>query len=184
MSTRYKIFDNSLKYFVTLTVVGWIDVFSNKLYRDIIIKSLEHWLVHKGLKVHAWVIMTNHMHMIISCKKGYFLSNILRDFKKFTSQEILITIINNNHESRKEWMLQFFKNAGRKNSNNVNYQFWIQDNHPIYIDNSIFIYNQKLQYIHNNPVKSGIVENAEEYLYSSARDYYGLKGLLKIEMSY
>jgi len=79
-------------------------------------------------------------------------------------------------------MLQIFSKAGAANSRNSQYQFWRQDNHPIELYSSHFT-NQKLEYIHNNPVEAGIVEKAEEYLYSSTRDYYNGKncGLLQIE---
>ena len=125
--------------------------------------------------------MSNHVHFILSAKQGFGLSNILRDFKKYTSDKVIKAIEQNPSESRKEWMLHLFKQAGKKNSRNNCYQFWQQDNHPIELSSNDMI-DQKLGYIHNNPVKAGIVEKAEDYLYSSARDYYtGQKGLLEIE---
>ncbi len=93
------------------------------------------------------------------------------DFKKFTGKQILKTIIEHPGESRKEWMLQIFKKAGESNSRNINYQFWQQDNQPRIIYTPDFG-RQKLEYIDNNPVEAGMVEKAEEYVYSSARDYY------------
>ena len=108
--------------------------------------------------------------------------DVLGGFKKFTSKQITKAIIEHPGESRKEWMLRIFKEAGDKNSRNVNYQFWQQDNQPKIIYTPEFA-EQKLEYIHNNPVEAGLVEKAEEYIYSSARDYYcGKKcGLIKIE---
>ncbi len=85
----------------------------------------------------------------------------------------------NPEESRKNWMLWLFKEAGKKNSNNKNYQFWRQDNHPIELSTNQLM-DQKLAYIHNNPVEAGIVDEPESYLYSSARDYDGRRGLIKI----
>jgi hypothetical protein len=109
------------------------------------------------------------------------ISVILRDFKKFTSKEIITTIENNKQESRKNWMLWIFSKAGEKNSRNKDYQFWQPDNHPIRLETAEFTLD-KLNYMHNNPVKAGIVEKAEEYLLSSARNYYhGKGGLLPIE---
>jgi len=107
---------------------------------------------------------------------------VLGDFKKFTSKQITKAIIEHPGESRKEWMLKIFKEAGERNSRNSNYQFWQQDNQPKIIYTPDFA-AQKLEYIHNNPVEAGIVEKGEEYIYSSARDYfYGKQcGLLKIE---
>lgn len=108
------------------------------------------------------------------------MQDIIRDFKKFTSKKLIKAIEENNQESRKEWMMSIFKSAGEYNSNNKNYQFWRQDNKPIEVYSNAVI-DQKLEYLHNNPVEEGIVEQAEEYVYSSARDYAGQKGLLDIE---
>ena len=106
----------------------------------------------------------------------------LRDFKKFISMKIIEVIIHNEHESRKEWMLEIFKRAGKGNSRNTDYEFWRQDNQPKQCYSPEFTI-QKLNYIHNNPVEAGIVDKPEEYLYSSARDYHHKNncGLLKID---
>ncbi len=125
--------------------------------------------------------MSNHVHLIISAKENN-VSDVLGDFKKFTSKQIIKAITEHPGESRREWMLKIFKDAGKKNSRNLNYQFWEQDNQPKIIYTPEFA-AQKLEYIHNNPVEAGIVEKAEEYIYSSARNYfYGNQcGLIKIE---
>lgn len=109
------------------------------------------------------------------------LSDVLGDFKRFTSKEIVKSIENNKKESRREWMLEIFSEAGNKNSRNKNFQFWQQDNQPQELYSSAFIL-QKMNYIHNNPVEAGIVEKQEHYLYSSARDYVFAKkcGLLDL----
>ena len=89
-------------------------------------------------------------------------------------------IKNNLHESRREWMLWMMEKAGKENTQNKDFQFWMQDNHPIELfDNKIM--QQKLDYIHNNPVVGGFTDEPESYLYSSARDYSGRKGLLDIK---
>ena len=92
------------------------------------------------------------------------------------------TRIHNTTESRREWMLAMFKEAGKTNSRNTNYQFWQQDNQPKIIYTPEFA-AKKLEYMHNNPFDAGIVGKAEEYIYSSARDYYYGKqcGLIRIE---
>ena len=125
--------------------------------------------------------MTNHVHLIAKSTEGSGLSGIIRDFKKFTSKKIIKAITENIQESRKEWMLSIFKSAGEYNSNNKDFQFWRQDNKPIELWSNDVL-QQKLDYIHFNPVVEGIVENAEDYIYSSARDYAGIKGLLNIEL--
>jgi REP element-mobilizing transposase RayT len=177
----YKITDQGATYFVSFATVGWVDVFSRKEYRDIVVDSLKHCQAEKGLVIYAWCIMSNHVHLIIAAKQNN-VSDVLGDFKKFTSKQIIKAIQGHPAESRKEWMIQIFKEAGKANSRNTDYQFWQQDNQPKIILTPDFA-AQKLDYIHNNPVEAGIVEKAEEYIYSSARNYYYGKqiGLLQIE---
>ncbi len=175
----YKIRDQKGIYFITFAVVEWIDVFTRKKYANIVIESLSYCIQHKGLKVHAWCIMSNHVHLIISSDNN--LSDVLRDFKKFTSKAIIEAIQNSKEESRKNWMLWIFKKAGEKNSRNNDYQFWRQDNHPLQLETATFTLD-KLNYLHNNPVKAGLVEKAEDYLLSSAKDYhFGVTGILPVE---
>jgi putative transposase len=102
--------------------------------------------------------------------------------KKFTAQQ-LIKAIQNPAESRRDWMLALFKRAGSKNPNNETYQFWIQDNHPVYLYSLKFVI-QKLNYIHDNPVRAGFVTSAHDYLYSSANVYLNNqnKSLLEIDV--
>ncbi|SMO71439.1 REP-associated tyrosine transposase [Solitalea koreensis] len=182
MSEKYKIRDHEVLYFVTFSVVNWIDVFTRTLYKDILLESLRYCQQQKGLRTHAWCIMSNHVHFIFSTQQGKELPNIIRDFKKYTSSKIIESIQNNPEESRKEWMLWMFTRAGKKNINNTHYQFWQQSYHPIALYNNKMM-EQKLAYIHDNPVKAGIVLVAEEYLYSSAKSYAGsVDVLLKIDL--
>ncbi|MBC8486066.1 MAG: transposase [Bacteroidetes bacterium] len=181
MSRKYKFRNPDGIYFVTYSVVRWIDVFTRNIYRNILLDSFIYCQRKKGLKIHAYVIMTNHVHIIISAEEGFYLENIMRDLKKFTSTEIIKTIKTNSLESRKEWLLKAFEEEGKKNSNNTMFQFWQQDNHPIELINNKMI-DQKLEYLHNNPVEAGFVENPEDYIFTSARDYSGIKGLIDIEI--
>lgn len=157
-------------------------VFTRKDYCDILLDSIRYCQKEKGLILHAWCLMSNHVHLVVSATNNDT-SDILRDFKKFTSKQIIKAIIEHPGESRKGWMLDIFKQAGEQNSRNKTYQFWRQDNHPIQLITAPFT-NQKLDSIHNNPVVAGRVDKAEEYVYSSARDYYNGKqcGLLKLEL--
>jgi len=166
----YKIRNQSAIHFITFAVVEWVDVFTRKEYRDIVLESIRHCQNERGLLVHAWCIMSNHLHLVISAK-NHDLSDILRDFKKFTSKQIIAAIENNQHESCSDWMLKIFREEGMKNSRNKNYQFWRQDNQPQELYSAEFVF-QKINYIHNNPVEAGIVEKPEHYLYSSAKDYF------------
>jgi putative transposase len=126
--------------------------------------------------------MSNHVHLIASTREGFKLAGVIRDFKKYTSRMVIASIETNLQESRKDWMLWMFKRAGAKNSNNRVYQFWQQDNHPIELSMNEMI-DQRLNYLHENPVKAGIVCFASNYKYGSALDYYEEReGLLKIEV--
>jgi putative transposase len=177
----YKIRNKEAIHFVTFAVVEWVDVFTRKEYRDLLLDSIRHCQENRDLLVHAWCLMSNHLHWLISAK-NHDPSEILRDFKKYTSKKIITAIENNQFESRRDWMLRIFKEHGEKNSRNSNYQFWRQDNQPKECYSSAFIL-QKLNYIHNNPVVAGIVDRPEDYLYSSARDYHFGKrvGLLHVD---
>ena len=172
MSTQYRYENPKGLYFVTQTVQHWIDIFTRREYKDIIVESLDFCQKEKGLEIFAWVIMTNHLHLIIKAKEGFLLENIIRDFKKFTSKAIIKLILENPQESRKEWLLRGLKTE-------KGYSFWQTGNHQIELWTNAVI-DEKLKYIHDNPVKSGIVFHAEDYLYSSAVDYAGEKGLLDI----
>ncbi len=179
MSRAYKFNNPAGLYFVSFATVGWIDVFTREIYRDILVESLKYCQASKGLEIYAWCLMTNHIHLIVRAKEGFLMPNIMRDFKKFTSKKIIEAILLNEHESRKEWMIAIFKSSGEYNSNNKNYQFWRQDNKPIELWSHDVI-QQKLDYIHNNPVDAGFVAEPEHWRFSSAIDYGGGKGLIKI----
>ena len=181
MSSKYKPGENHLPHFVTFSIVGWVDVFTRHLYKDLIIESLQYCQLNKGMRLHAWVIMSNHVHLIISSDTNK-IEHIVRDFKKFTSKKIIKTIIENPAESRKEWMVNMFRFVGGHNNNNKEFQFWKQDYHPICLDTEEKL-RQRLDYLHNNPVRSQIVWIPEAYQYSSALDYLTEKsGLIKLDM--
>ena len=123
--------------------------------------------------------MANHVHLIFSSTKQEKQELILGSFKRFTSKAIVAAIKENPQESRKEWLLKQFEEAGRKSSNVKQYQLWRHDNKPIKLWRNEVI-DEKLNYIHNNPVEEGLVFKAEQYVYSSAIDSAGEKGLLDI----
>ncbi len=91
MPYTYTIGDQFGQYFVTFTVHQWVDVFTRNDYKDILIDSLKHCQKEKGLLIYEWVIMTNHIHLILS-SEGDPLSDIIRDFKKYTSRKIIDAI--------------------------------------------------------------------------------------------
>ena len=164
MSRGYKTYEGGL-FFVTLTVVGWIDVFIRREYCDCLVQNLKYCQEKKGLQLYAYCIMSSHVHLIASAEKGS-LSNILRDFKSYTAKQLLQLIQNNPQESRKEWMLYLFRHFASKNNHNIEFQFWQHHNHPIDLSSNELI-EQKLQYIHQNPVTAGLVDEEQAFVYSS-----------------
>ncbi len=170
MSRKYKFVDQTELYFTTSSVIYWIDAFTRTEYKDILVESLRYCQQEKDLNIHAWCLMTNHLHLIISTR-GRRMEETLRDMKQFTAKRILAAIEENPVESRKEWLLWMFERAGRKKAGNDKYQFWQHDNHPIVLFTPP-VMQQKLDYLHNNPVKAGFVCRPEEWLYSSAKNYY------------
>ena len=166
MGFAYQIKDQSAIYFVTFTVHQWADVFTRSAYVDILIESLQFCQHEKGLEIYAWVIMNNHCHLIISAKNNN-LSDIIRDFKKFTSKSIYRAIEENPKESRKKWLLKVLKYDDK-------IWFWEEGYHGEEVFTQGF-FDIKLNYIHMNPVRAGIVEKEEEYLNSSAADFYGIR---------
>jgi REP element-mobilizing transposase RayT len=182
MSRKYKIHDQERAYFVTFTVIHWIDFFIRNEYRQIFIDSVKYCQAQKGLEVFAWCIMTSHIHMIIKTDGRNRLQDIIRDLKSFTSRSARKALENWSHidESRREWLLHMMYRAGKYNSNNNDYQFWQQHNNPIEL-NTNELMDRTLEYIHMNPVKAGFVDAPESWVFSSARDYYlGVKGPIEL----
>ncbi|HEX5001166.1 MAG TPA: transposase [Bacteroidia bacterium] len=167
---RYYIRDQNAIYFLTFTVVNWLDVFSRMNHKTAIVDSLNYCIDNKGLTVHAWCLMTNHLHLLASAREGYELSPIIRVFKEHTAKEV-IKLIEEEPESKRENFLEIFKSEGKKDKRITKYKFWQESNHAIELKpfRPNFI-DQKLNYIHYNPAEEGIVAIPEDYLYSSARD--------------
>jgi len=175
MGFAYTVRDQTSTYFVTFTVHQWVDVFTRQIYVDILLNSIRYCQKNKGLQIYAWVVMTNHCHLIIS-STGLPLSDIIRDLKKFTSKKIMDAIENNEFESRKKWLLWLLKKDGK-------IWFWNEGYHGEEILTKKFL-DSKINYIHLNPVRSGIVEKEEEYLHSSCGEFYGIrKSLLQLAES-
>jgi putative transposase len=152
-------------YFCTDTVVGWQNVFTSPDSFDIITKSLDHCRKEKGLRIHGYVIMPNHAHIILSARDGN-LSDILRDFKRFTSTEISQMLQSMNNQR----LLKYFSIAARRVGKGNTFKIWQSGSHPEAISTREFFY-QKLNYMHDNPVRKGYVARPEHWLYSSARNY-------------
>jgi REP element-mobilizing transposase RayT len=169
-------------YFLTATVIDWVDVFVRPTYKFEIVDSLSYCQRNKGLRIYAWCLMTSHLHLIADAATGFKLSDTIRDFKRFTSERIVELIAKDPAESRRAWLLGKFAYAGRRNVKNSRYKFWQDGNHPIELNPDGKLLFQKLDYIHQNPVKEMIVSEPADYLFSSARDYEGRRGLLDVHL--
>nr|WP_242923049.1 transposase [Pontibacter liquoris] len=163
-----------------MTVVDWVDVFTRPVYKHIIVEALRFCQEHKGLKLYAWCLMSNHLHLIASTAEEHkSLSDILRDFKGYTSRKI-VACIQEEPESRRQWLLHRFEFNAHLNPKVRHYKVWQDGNEAKELISNAFM-DQKLNYIHENPVRAEIVEEPEYYRYSSAANYAGFQGLLEIE---
>lgn len=178
MSRKYKFHNKEGLYFVSFATVYWIDVFTRPLYNDILVESLIYCQNNLGLEIYCWCIMPSHVHLIFKAKDNNP-DVLLGRFKEHTSKQIVKGIIENSQESRKEWMLWMFERAGSKSSNVKGKQFWQHNNKPIELWSAEVI-EQKADYLHDNPVVSGYVNEAWHWKYSSAIDYSSGKGLIEI----
>ena len=185
MGDAYQIKDQKALHFLTFQVVGWIDIFTRQHYRDIVIESFKFCQLKKGLHLHAFVIMSNHVHVIVSVDNGFTISGFVRDCKKFTSNQIMAAIENSVVESRRQWMLHQFKYYASLHTRpdsyrDETYQLWEHDNHPIELNSPAFT-QQKIDYIHDNPVRAGLVYRPEDYIYSSASNYAGIDQIIEVD---
>lgn len=179
MSRKHKFYNKEGLYFVSFAVVYWIDVFIRDEYFATLIESLAFCRKEKGMEIYCWCIMPSHVHLIFRAKENNP-GELLKSFKTFTSKELQKIITENIQESRKDWMLWLMERAGLKNSNVKNRQFWQQNNKPIELWSAEVI-DQKVEYIHNNPVAAGFVTEPHYWKYSSAINYAGGLGMLEID---
>ena len=162
-------------FFITLTVVSWVDVFTRKDYCEEIVKNIKYCQEHKGLELYAYVMMSNHMHWLAGQKEGR-LNYLLRDFKSYSAKQILSMVYDNPRESRKDWMKIVFQYNAKYQKQNAENMFWQKKNHPIDCFNTK-VMQQKINYIHMNPVRAGWVAEPENWWYSSANAQSPIKVL-------
>jgi putative transposase len=167
-------------HYITFNTVDWVDVFIRPVYKQIITDTLNELIAVKGLIVYAWCLMTNHLHLLLCAKNGLGLAMIERDFKRITTTRIL-EAIDLEPELRRDWMLQRFEHFSQSLKRIEKYQLWQNCSNPEFIDfkqpNKV---RDHLIYIHENPVRDKITGHADEYMFSSAGDYSGKKGLVNV----
>jgi len=149
-------------HFITSTVVEWLPVFTSCACCDILVQSLQFCREYKGLQVHAWVIMPNHFHAVVSAPE---LSSVIADMKKFTARRILEQL----KTEGRDWLLNqlsYFRAAHKS----TEHQVWQEGVHPqAIVDDAMML--QKIEYLHNNPVRAGYVASPEHWRYSSAHEW-------------
>ena len=175
--TRYRFLpDDPAPYFITATTVNWLPLFSNPEITCILIDSLQFLINQQRMKLFAYVIMENHLHLIAS---GEDLSRDIGSFKSFTARKCILYYQKNNSRSILEQL------AFQKSDYKIDryYQFWQEGSHPQrIIDEKVL--RQKVEYIHNNPVRRGYIDLAEHWRYSSARNYANMEGILPISWEF
>ncbi|TMM45286.1 REP-associated tyrosine transposase [Colwellia ponticola] len=169
--SRYKIVQPGAPHFVTLTVLHWIPIFTRPQTVAIIFDSLS-FLMQEGLKIHAYVVLENHLHLVV---QSHDLSKDLARMKSYTAKALIAYLAEHNVKTILE-QLAFYKKAHKGERA---YQFWQEGCHPELIQSDDMM-RQKIEYIHQNPVKRGYVDQAKHWRYSSARDYEGENGLLAV----
>lgn len=165
-TARIKNENENQMHFLTITVIEWIDVFTKPIYFKVIIDSLKYCRNNKGLELFEYVIMTNHIHLIVRAKESYRLSQIISDFKKHTTTEIYKKLESDN----RKYVLNLLNNSYSKKKGYFS-QLWQRENYPEMIYSLAFL-KQKTEYIHNNPVKKEYVLEPEDWVYSSARNRF------------
>lgn len=167
-------------YFMTFNTVDWVDVFIRPVYKQVVVHTLNHFIEHKGLNVYAWCLMSNHLHLLACQHEGYVIAEIEKEYKSFTTQKIL-EAIDTEPEARRKWILERFEHSGSLFSVSRKFQVWQSSSNPLFIDmKKTELLLEHFDHIHQNPVRDRVVDTAPEYLYSSARDYTGMKGLVNI----
>ena len=170
--TRYKIINNEQPHFVTCTVINWLPIFGNPEIVNIILDSLRFLQEHNRITIYAYVIMEHHLHLVASSSD---LSKEIGDFKSFTAR----TIIDFLKRDKNQFILKQLKKLKLSHKKDRTYQLWQEGSHPQLIQGDKMMC-QKIEYIHNNPVKHGYVDEAIHWRYSSARNYEGREGLILV----
>ena len=163
-------------YYMTATVVEWLPIFTDASIRQILIDALNFAILERKLVIYGYCIMNNHIHLIANTEEPYLLMDIMRNFKRYTSRKISLAMLAKSDEWS-QYCVSYFKACGEFHCKSISNKVWKDGNHAIELYSPAF-YRQKLNYIHNNPVKAGYVDRPEEWECLSALDYAGGKSVL------
>lgn len=177
--TKKDFLDHHACSYLTFNVVDWVDVFIRPGYKQVIADTLNYFISARALVVYAWCLMSNHLHLLTrNSEEG--LGLIERDFKKITTIKIL-EAIDQESDLRRNWMLARFEQTSQSMKRLEKLQLWQSCTNPIYVDfKQPYRLKEKILHIHENPVRDRIVSQPEDYIFSSARDYIGKKGLVNV----
>jgi putative transposase len=159
-------------HFLTATVVAWLPVFSHPEFVQSVLNSWRFQQRERGLCLYGYVILENHLHFIASAPN---LSDAVLRFKSFTARQIVDGLQKRGLQTLLT-ELKYFKGRSKTDQQ---YQFWQEGSHPQQIGSDEMMI-QKLEYIHNNPVRRGYGDDPVHWRYSSARNYAGMTGLLDV----
>lgn len=173
MKSRYVITAPLEAHFLTCTLIEWIPALTHPDAAGIITDALTYCRQSKGLKLYAYVVMDNHLHLVAEAPD---LGSVLRDFKRHTARALL----KHAEESGKEWLLNQFRHYRLKHKLESTHQVWQEGSHPKLILGAAMLL-QKMEYIHNNPVRRGWVDLPEHWRWSSARNYAEGRGVIEID---
>jgi putative transposase len=175
--SRYKILaEDSCPYFITTSTVNWLPLFSSQDIASILFDSLRYLVECQRITLFAYVIMENHLHLIAAAGD---LSAEIAKLKSFTARKSIDYYLEHDNQFILD-QLAFYKLQHKADRS---YQFWQEGSHPQRIDTESMM-NQKIAYIHNNPVRRGYVDLPEHWRYSSARNHSGLEGLVPVTMEW
>ena len=163
MRSRYRIHEADRSHFITATIVQWLPVFTSAACCDILLQALEFARAHKGLRIYGWVILDTHFHAIVA---GPELAQTIGDLKKFTAREILAEL----PREGRDWLMNQLAYYRARHKSDSQHQVWQEGVHPQSIATDEMML-QKLEYLHNNPVKRGLVALPEHWRYSSAHEW-------------
>ena len=177
MRSRYKIFNDNALYFVTSTTVEWVSVFTNEKYYEILIEAIKFYQAKNKLEIFAYVILPNHFHLIV---KSDELIDSMKLIKMYSAKEIIKQLL----DEKKNYILKLFQANKKIYKTKSNYQVWQEGYKPKEILSDKML-RQKVDYIHYNPVKKGLVSEPMDWKYSSAGFYEkGIEGVIKVDAIY
>ncbi|MBS1567726.1 MAG: transposase [Bacteroidetes bacterium] len=167
-------------YFITFNVVEWVDIFVRPSYKYAITDALNEAISSQSLVIYAWCLMSNHLHLVAQVRQGHSFAVVIRQLKKQMARRIM-EVMEDEPDPRRSWMLARFENFSQCLKRLDKHPLWQDCNHPVHIEtgNRASLLDH-IRYIHENPVRDRIVDSPEDYLFSSARDYSGMKGLVNI----